>query len=328
VKNDYLRNPLSHGESIPKRRFRLAERSIPHNWGEAMSIDVRFLASSSVSALVAAQAVMEEKPLVDPQLCELMADPAKLLASELSSLGIPQSDFFAHAIPLAAGIENNRELVQVAVTKLVGRERALGVRDALAGRIADVEGAFRTAVPRAAEELVQRGQPLKQAWGARGPGLIARLQDFLGAEALVDRADVLLVFPLLGGDGTAYLPYNKATIEAVLADPHLDLPEAVRLGWLLAQLHFELPMFSERVPRDRLPLVAKVATLPAVLAAAEFVQWTAADTASLEQAAKAWGVAPGNESEVVNTAQDWWRVFTTSHPTLDVALAALNKMLP
>ena len=58
-------------------------------------------------------------------------------------------------------------------------------------------------------------------------------------ELVVERADVILVHPVLGGGGWAYPPYNAVCFEAVLANPIAELPEVVRLGWLLAQLNLD-----------------------------------------------------------------------------------------
>ena len=61
---------------------------------------------------------------------------------------------------------------------------------------------------------------------------------------------MILVQPVLGGAGAAHWLYNSVHIEAVLANPVAELPEVVRLGWLLAQLNFDLPMFVGDLLRE------------------------------------------------------------------------------
>ena len=53
---------------------------------------------------------------------------------------------------------------------------------------------------------------------------------------MLPQCDVLLIHPALGGAGEAHLAYNSVRIEAVLANPNADLPEVVRLAWLIAQV--------------------------------------------------------------------------------------------
>ena len=96
---------------------------------------------------------------------------------------------------------------------------------------------------------------LREQWEARGPGLL-RAVGLRTEESLVaDEAQVIVVQPALGGGGQAHLSANAVRIEAVLANPHAELPEVVRLAWLLAQLQLDLPAYSDRIQADRLPHV-------------------------------------------------------------------------
>ena len=68
-------------------------------------------------------------------------------------------------------------------------------------------------------------------------------------------------------------------IEAVLANPRFELPEVVRLGWLLAMLNFDLARYRD--PLSDAERVLPLAMIPPVLAAAAEVELTRFDPATL-----------------------------------------------
>jgi hypothetical protein len=150
---------------------------------------------------------------------------------------------------------------------------------------------------------------------------------------VVEQADVILVHPALGGGGYAHLPYNSVRIEAVLANPHAELPEVVRLAWLVSQLSLDLPKYSEKIDPTRLAHVAALAVMPPVLSAAEQVELARYDDATLRLALSSWampgvGASPEADTEVVvGTLDTWWRTFTESPAPFPVALVALDQML-
>jgi len=154
---------------------------------------------------------------------------------------------------------------------------------------------------------------------------IGRLAD---AQLLVERAEVLLVEPVMGGGGDSHLLYNSVRIEGVLANPDDRLPETLRLAWLLSILNLDLPMFSERIHRDRLDDVGPLAMLPVVLTAAETVELARCDAATLALAMTAWRASDAANPSAVDTVLNWWQTYTASRPSWAVALAALDEMLP
>jgi hypothetical protein len=243
----------------------------------------------------------------------------------LTAAGIGVNAFFDQALPLASAFENNRELAERVLSKLLGH----GAHERLAGRLAgwfsQLELAFLRAVPGVVDELALRSSPLREQWEARGPGLLAAIGRRTEAGLLPESAEVVLVFPALGGDGDAHLAYNKIMLEAVLANPLAELPEVVRLGWLLATLNLDLPKYSEAISRDRLDRLAKLAMLPAALAAAADVELAPGKAPSLAEAIGAWRLAdaPG----LAETLEGWWQTYQDARPAWSVALAALDRLL-
>ena len=143
---------------------------------------------------------------------------------------------------------------------------------------------------------------------------------------LVESCPVLLVHPARGGGGAAHLPYNSVRIEAVLANPHAELPEVLRLAWLIAQLNLDLPAISEAINPARLPHVARFALLPAVLAAAEIVELARLSPESLQQAITAWGLSVPSGIDAAPLVHDWWQTYQADRPPWRVALKALDHL--
>jgi len=282
-------------------------------------LELRWLASSSASALHAAACVVQGFQLVDEELAQKLAEPATTLHQIFMSIGN-----WEHALPLSAGIESNRELAEVAIRKARGAAAVDVYRDRLAAAIGEVERVFRNHFPKSAEEVALRGGPLREQWEARGPGLLRNLVDLTEPELLVERADIVLLQPVIGGFGKAFLSYNGVHIEAVLANPVSELPEVVRLAWLLAQLNLDLPRFTERVYKAW--LISSLAMVPAVLQAAEYVELAHFNEVNLQLALSMWCPTTPAE-ELTLTLLDWWNTYQESRPTFSIALQALEKMI-
>jgi hypothetical protein len=127
----------------------------------------------------------------------------------------------------------------------------------------------------------------------------------------------------------AHLGNNRVTLEAVLANPVPELPEVVRLSWLLAQLQIDLPRYCERIARDRVDWLAMHALLPPTLAAAREVEIVSHGAVLILPALNAWHV--GDSASRVSRATilaDWWRAYEDNPPAWPVALAALDALLP
>jgi hypothetical protein len=292
-----------------------------------MPIELRWLLKMSPSCFHAMDALLRDLPLADDRLSGALAGPAASLRTELDSLEIPAATFLGHVVPLSAEIESNRELARLALTKTIGRQESAVRVERIAGVFTSLESAFNAVQPRLANELTLRAEPLRQQWEARGPGLMAGIARLTEAEYIVTRADVLLVQPALGGAGAAHLPYNSVRIEGLLANPWPQLPEVVRLGWLLSQLNLDLPKYQGGLTRGRLEAVGCLAMVPVTLEAAAGVDLTKADPAMLRFALQAWRAVPGLMPDYIQPLWDWWQVQRESRMSWVVALAALDRML-
>jgi hypothetical protein len=87
------------------------------------------------------------------------------------------------------------------------------------------------------------------------------------------------------------MAYNSVRLEAVLVNPVAELPEIVRLGWLLSQLNSDLPVFQGELTRAQVERAARLALVPVALAAAAEVELAACDPATLARALDVWGLS-------------------------------------
>lgn len=292
-----------------------------------MSLKLRWIASVSTSALHIAEALSQGKTIIDPRLSDSILESSRELQDEILKSSLPAERLWRQLVALSHHIENNRELAETAIRKTVGwhpTREALAMR--LGERIAGVEMALQRAVPGIVDELASRSGPIREQWEARGPGLLRLVGKLTDERLIVETADVVLVIPALGGGGAAHLSNNSVRLEAVLTNNLPQLPEVVRLGWLIAQLQCDLPVFSERLSADHLPLTAQLALLPPVLEAAQEVELVTADSSAIATAISAWQIqAPFPDTS--ETLAIWWRTYVETRPEWGTALAALDQML-
>jgi len=292
-----------------------------------MGLEINWRPSAAVSALHAAEAVGRKQPIVDARLEEAIAEPAMQLAAAIESANLPAARFWGHMIPLAAGTADRRHVVETAITKTVGRgarfEATLGNIEAC---VAGVDTAVRGALPHLTEELALRERPIREQWEARGEGMLREIGRLTEPALIPERCDVLLVHPALGGGGDAHLAYNSVRLEAVLANPVAELPEVVRLAWLIAQLNQDLPVHSEEIHADRLPHIARFAMLIPALIAAESVELVRFAPEEVSRAIAAWRLSVPAGVDGTALVQDWWQTYVDARPPWKVALTALDQM--
>lgn len=202
-----------------------------------------------------------------------------------------------------------------------------GMIASLEGALGAIDMANQSALPNLNEELEFRERPIHEQWEARGNGMMQRIGQLTEEGLIAPQCDVLLVHPALGGAGEAHLAYNSVRIEAVLANPNAELPEVVRLAWLIAQLQLDLPKYSDTIHADRLVQVARYAMLPPTLIAAQDVELARFTPELIGQAICGWRVQQPAETDVATAIGQWWQTYLETQPPWNVALAALDQML-
>lgn len=292
-----------------------------------MAIRLSWVASASASCFYAVARSASEPTSPPPDVVAAVGHAAHELRRFLQTHGVPEESFFAHLVPSAVTVAANRELAQAVLTKTVGRARAKLLLEPTAGWLTSCEQAYFRAFPRLLDELELRHRPLRELWEARGPGLLACVGRLTDRRTVVEEATVAVVQPQAGGGGDAYAPYNMATIEAVLTNPLEQLPETVRLAWLLSTLNADLPEFVELLGPGRAATITSAAMLPAVLEAAVDVEWIRPDDALLPTAAAAWRVTLPDGARSLEVVRRWWTFTRSAAAPWPVALTALEALL-
>ncbi len=265
---------------------------------------------------------------VDARLGEAVAEQAARLRSAIEACGVPPGRMWRQLAGFSGVNDSARQVAETTLVKTIGRvDRLDAAVSYLAGTLADLQTAVRTILPNLSEDLALRERPLREQWEARGPGLLFQIAALTEQSLIPEQADVLLVHPAFGGAGTAHLAQNSVRIEAVLANPHGELPEIVRLAWLVAQLQSDVPIHGEHVHADRLPHVARLAMLPVALEAAETIELVCRSPQLTEQAIRAWHLAVPPGIDVVVMLKDWWETYKLDRPHFRVALQALDQMM-
>jgi hypothetical protein len=296
-----------------------------------MATEIRWKASLSATCLHAAWCRQAGIAAANALPGEAIARPADALCHEIGNGGWPVDAVLSQLAALASEYENNRELVTRALARLqifpvesvVGR---------VAGGIADLEAALRRVQPEIVEELALRGRPVMEQWHARGPGMLNQLARSTDEAVVPETAEIVLVAPYAGGHGVAHVAVNRVTFEAVLVNPHAELPETVRLAWLLGQLNSDLPRFADALPSGTADATFRATTFRAAmlapaLTAGEVVELTRCDEVMLDTAIDAWRLRDELPTDAATRISGWWQAWLDRPLKWPVAVAALGEML-
>jgi hypothetical protein len=234
-------------------------------------------------------------------------------------------------VALGSRIESNSALANQLLSDHIDGFVEQSLAQRLVGAITDVEAAFKLQFPKYIEQFDYRIKPLQEQWVGYGGGFMAHLRRLTRSDHLVREASVVGVQPILGGAGRAHCEHQSIHIEAVLTNPLAELPEVVRLGWLLSQLHtvaFRSELgFTPDTFRHLIPLAMLVPSL----AAAEVLELTKCNESIAELAVENWHIAiPTNRdvsTDLVPMLMDWWELCLKSKPEWSVALKALAHRL-
>lgn len=291
-------------------------------------MEIRWKASFSASCLYATLCRFHGNAGVDLHLAEASEESILQLLAKLDECHFSPQLVLPELVAASSNFENNRQLVEVTLAKVFG---AAGMKEVhvstIEAAIGVLEASMLHARPQLADELAQRGRPLQEQWQARGPGLLQQVKRLTDETLLAPAAEVVLVTPWLGGGGMTHLKTNQVIFEGVLANPHEDLPETLRLGWLLAQLHADVPVYSEAIPADRLPLVANLAALPVILTAAETVEWGSCSEATIARALECWLIPKESPKKTAKLLWQWWQAYQDGSTSWLVAWRGLESLL-
>jgi hypothetical protein len=290
-------------------------------------VQLRWRAAPELTAAYAAWQWSRGEPPVDERLLrgtrELLLNLEERLAlAELSGdgfwpttvLALVQGESEPRAI--TAGLEAS------ACSPLVMDSLSI----ALTGLMTDLRLAILGVLPKLAEQLPLRARPLQEQWEARGPGLLRLIGKLTHQDLLPRRVHGLWMHPWLGGGGFALPEVQSVLVEAVLTNPLAELPEVVRIAWLVAAVGMSQPGANVLVAADRLPRVVSAALLPVTLSAAEQLDLVGQGPLQVGLALSKWR-PPSSTASDLSVLEEWWSQFRDGRTPFPVALKALDRML-
>ncbi len=196
----------------------------------------------------------------------------------------------------------------------------------VAGAIRQLEAILAEDQPQLAVQLQYRLNPLQQQWDGYGNAIFAHLRRLTQVPKKDASVDVLLVSPVVDGDGFACVGQKSIMIEALFVNPVAGLPEVLRLAWLAAQVAFAATDNCDLDAR-RLQDVNALALLPCILAVGEIVELTRCDEAAVQLALREFAprqpIGDGLEKKLLH----WWETYLQTKPNWEIALAALDRSL-
>lgn len=289
--------------------------------------------NASTSALHVAEMCWRfPERVTDPQILGSFSGYASSLGEWIASLGVSDPDrVWDTLVALGSMIDSNHELANSVLRKSVGHATSETHASVLAGNITDIEASFKQVFPKYLEQSPLRMRPLQDQWLGYGNGLIAHLGRLTEKELIVDECRIVGVQPVIGGYGKAHIEQNLVRVEVLLTNPLAELPEVVRLAWLISQLQLDLPRFNDLLGIGVARRLAPLAMLPPVLAAAEVLEIGRCDEETASLAIEQWQIAipeePADDSNLAASLMDWWETYLQTRPTWELALRALAKML-
>jgi hypothetical protein len=281
---------------------------------------LRWQPNSSTSALHAAQGCWRfPDRITDPEVLATLGPYAEHLGGWIANASpADESMLWDTLIATGCEIESNGDLAAAVLRKCGLAESADLQSERLAGLITDVEAAFAGLFPQYLPQCPLRLRPLQEQWLGYGRGLMSQWKRLVRIESLIDGCRVIGVQPVVGGYGKSHPDQNLVRIEAVLTNSRPELPEVVRLAWLIAQLHIDPPWLDELNALPLSEVMVPLAMIPAMLAAAQEMELARCDHDAVALAIEHWLVSI---PQVVRSPRslsanllDWWQTEGQTGP--------------
>lgn len=295
-------------------------------------MNVSWQIHETATVLHVAAAVARRLPLADRRLASAVEAPVAAIQREIRRVDVAEDDAWSALGDFACLYADADEVVAGAMP-LTGQAETSAAQARIASLVDEVANGIRGILPALGEELRLRSRPLREQWEARGPGLLHGIHRFTDGGPGLEHASVFPVHPILGGGGTVDPSHAAVRIEALLANPVPELPEVVRLGWLLGQLGCEGTLHAlNQHPRGQPRRTTQLAMVPATLAAAETVELATCDARNVGAAIAAWLPAPSGEQafNAKETARQVWNWWESRHHAVPwrQAIIELGRRLP
>lgn len=311
--------------------------------GRCLMNRMKWEAGDRLSPLHAASCWADGIKGIDPLVTGLIAGPMTELVERLAAEEIDLRAFWEGLIAFsAAGYASGNHLSdeeacqRALLSAGAGRLTVDNLASAAASRFSEVRLAFQEAFPKLPQQLVLRGGPLRDAWLGFGPGLLRLIGKQTHESFIPKSTTAILLSPYAGGGGSCSPASQTLWIEAVLTNPFPELPEILRLAWLVSRIGLARGLSSESAiacedrtsPSNRGVDIGELALVPIVLQAGaelDLLPIPADDPKTIERAAGVW--CGRMDPLVLEILSDWWRQNQRLRPPFPIAMKALDRML-
>lgn len=260
-----------------------------------MRLDLQWRASPRATLLHAIRLLANERPVIDHPIVSLVAPSIPALRR----LGLNEP-FWGQLLPMACR--------DVELSLLVDEALSRCQLDCSATEVSRLLNAAEQQVMRSdldvTEELRLRQRPLRELWEASGPGMLFQIGRWT-MRPIVSRLEVDGLLPLCGGFGQSFADFDRVQIELVLTNPAADVPEVIRLAWLIAQLS---------IPADADVAVNRLALVPCCLAAAAPLGLAVCQPRSLANSLRLWRLIDQGEEALGAALDQWWAAHDEDAP--------------
>jgi hypothetical protein len=289
--------------------------------------NVQWKIASELVAIYAG-AVLRMQPWADTKLIVALGQPLEEIESRLSQSDLDRDAFWFSLLQSSSAKKPPRDLATPALLAAGCSELVVDqLAKATSGGLVELRLALQQAMPKLADQLPLRARPLIEQWETRGAGLLRSLAKLTHADLLPKRIDVAWMHPLLGGHGIALPQPGVVLMEAMLVNPIEELPELLRLIWLIGLAGWIGPNANRFVSPARWPRIASAALLRATMEAGRDLQVIDDPVRATSIAAHTWRLNQWQSSDEP-IVHDWWNQYQQGQTPLPIAIKALDKMLP
>lgn len=265
----------------------------------------------------------------EPKTEALLIDPVANINTRLVSETMDVSRFWAQfQLNAIAGMPAETCIRHSLATAGCGEMQIDTVASAVTRQYNDAVAAFMSRYPKLLDQLELRAKPLKDRWGTYGIALLRSVEQLIWQNSPPDdwwapRVSGLLVQPIRGGAGIWDAENERFWIEAMLADADPDIPEVLRIAWLITQIAIENHTRS-RSNEFSLLTAWEYAAVPIVLAAAQDVELVRPGPLPIQRALLSW--TSGKEAAAPKLSA-WWEQWQEKQNALPLALRDLSDSL-
>ncbi len=296
----------------------------------AGKLSIRWRGDTQLSAIHAAYVVATDAVCSDRKTQQALVAPATEINNRLLSASVDVASFWRRLFAEYAFDSASDRAVEIALISAGGSELQLEqTAAAISNRLGECRLAFHSRFPKLADQLELRLVPLKQRWDEVGSELLSAIADQIWedrppADWWPARVTGVAVQPMRGGDGDYDSDAVKFWIEALLSDADPDVPEVLRVAWLLTQLALQIQM-REKSSETVSGMPWTLGSVPIVLSASiDAGIIPGGNDRQIEATLQLWRLGDWSTARTLHT---WWQQWQKNKSPMPVAVKALDKML-